>query len=136
MRERRCFFRGMSAWVGFPRMQLEFDVDSRAAGSSKWTSGRLLWLAWQAITSYSSVPLRIIHLVGAGFMVLAVLLFVRAMQLKLMGAAVSGFTTVIILLLIVGGLVLLCLAIIAEYVIAIYDEVKERPRYILRDAIR
>ncbi len=136
MRERRCFFRGMSAWVGFPRLQLEFDVDSRAADSSKRTTGRLLWLAWQAIASYSSVPLRIIHLVGAGFMVLAVLLFIRAMQLKLMGPAVSGFTTVIILLLIVGGLVLLCLAIIAEYVMAIYDEVKERPRYILRDTIR
>lgn len=136
MPERRVFFRGMSAWVGFPRLQVEFDVESRAEGSSKWTAGRLLWLAWQAIVSYSSLPLRIIHLVGGGFMVLAVLLFLRAMQLWFAGIAVSGFTTVIILLLIVGGLVLICLAIIAEYVIAIYDEVKQRPRYVLRDSIR
>ena len=92
-------------------------------------------MAWRTIVSYSAAPLRIIHAASAAFLVLAVALFIRAMQLWLTGRAVSGFTTVIILLLIVGGLVLFCLAIIAEYIMAIYDEVKARPHYLLRERL-
>lgn len=135
MEERRRFFRGMTAWIGFPRVQVEFDVDQRAGGKSKWTGVKLLRLAWRAVTSFSSLPLRIIHLTGLLFLVLAVALAVRALQLWFAGTAIGGFTTVVLLLLIIGGMVLLSLAIIAEYIIAIYDEVKKRPHYIVRSKL-
>ncbi len=135
MGERRRFFRGMAVWAGFSHARIEFDVGGRAAGSSKWSFRGLVWMAWKTIVSYSAAPLRIIHAASASFLILAVALFIRAMQLWLTGRAVSGFTTVIILLLIVGGLMLFCLAVIAEYIMAIYDEVKARPHYLLRERL-
>ncbi|MBI4891580.1 MAG: glycosyltransferase family 2 protein [Acidobacteria bacterium] len=135
MSERRRFYRGMSKWTGFSRASVEFDVPSRTAGNSKWTTRGLAWMAWETIVSYSAAPLRIIHVASVSFLVLAVALSIRAMQLWLTGRAVSGFTTVILLILILGGLLLFCLAIIAEYIMAIYDEVKQRPHYLLRDRI-
>jgi glycosyltransferase involved in cell wall biosynthesis len=131
--ERRCFFRGMVHWLGFRRVQIEFDVQPRSEGTSKWSGGALVRLAWTAITSYSTVPLKFIFVMAASFLVFAFLLVIRALYLYFGGKAFTGFTTVIILLLIVGGLLLFCLAIIGEYLAAIYDELKGRPRYLISD---
>jgi polyisoprenyl-phosphate glycosyltransferase len=133
MGEKRCFIRGMMRWVGFRRVQVQFDVDPRRTGDSKFTFRSLAKLAWMALVAYSAVPLRLIHLIAIGFLVFAVLLCARALYLYIKGTAVTGFSTVIILILIVGGLTLSCLGIIAEYLIAVYDELKARPRYIVAE---
>jgi polyisoprenyl-phosphate glycosyltransferase len=131
--EKRCFVRGMMRWVGFRHIEVQFDVDPRCAGHSKFTFRSLANLAWRALVSYSAVPLRLIHLIAIAFLVFAVLLAARALYLYVLGTAVTGFSTVIILILIVGGLILSCLGVIAEYLIAVYDELKARPRYIVAE---
>jgi polyisoprenyl-phosphate glycosyltransferase len=133
MGEKRCFVRGMLRWVGFRRVEVQFDVDPRCAGDSKFTFRSLANLAWRALVSYSAVPLRLIHLIAVAFLVFAFLLSARALYMYAVGTAVTGFATVIILILIVGGLTLSCLGVIAEYLIAVYDELKARPRYIVAE---
>ena len=135
IKERRLFFRGIVAWMGFSRKQLSFDVRQRAASRSKWSTLSLLQLAISAVISFSSAPLRIAHHVAAIFILFAALLGARALYLKLNGTAVDGFTTVIIVLLLNGGLILIVLGIIAEYLAAIYEELKARPRYFVEDSL-
>jgi len=133
--ERNLFFRGMSAWTGFKRTELAFDVADRQEGESKWSKLRLLGLAVTAIVSFSSVPLRLITILGGIFFIIAAVLGVQTLFVKMSGDAVDGFTTVILLLLTTGSLLMICLGIIGEYIARIYDEVKQRPRYIIRDRI-
>jgi len=135
LRERRVFFRGLISWMGFRRKQVPFEVHPRAAGDSKWSTFGLLHLALSAIIAFSSAPLRIAHVVAALFLLFAVSLGARALYLKLIGAAVSGFTTVIVVLLLIGGLILVVLGMIAEYVAAIYEELKARPRYFVTETL-
>lgn len=133
--ERRCYFRGMSAWVGFTRVQVDFAVAPRSNGESRWSLRQLLRLGWTALTAYSGMPLRFIHLCAVFFLLFSALLTWRALYLKFKGEASSGFTTVIIVELLIGGLLLLCLGIVAEYLAAMYDEIKRRPRYLVRERI-
>ena len=135
MGEKRCFMRGMVSWVGFTHVRVEFDVAPRCAGSSKWNAAALLGLAGRAIISYSAAPLRLIHITAVSFLLFGVLLGCQTLYMKFSGRSVSGFTTVIILQLFIGGLLLLSLGLVAEYIAAIYDEVKGRPRYVLRQSI-
>jgi len=131
MGERNLFFRGMSAWIGFQRGKVEFDVGERQAGESKWSRWELFGLALKAITSFSTVPLRLVSLTGVLFLVFSFLLAANTLIQYVSGEAVTGFTTVILLILIVSSLVLLALGIIGEYIARIYEEVKQRPRYII-----
>ncbi len=85
------------------------------------------------IRSYSAAPLRVIHLLALVFFAFSLWLGSKALYLKLTGHAVDGFTTVILLILILGAFLLLGLAVIAEFIIAIYDEVKARPRYVVSE---
>ncbi|MEH6462207.1 glycosyltransferase family 2 protein [Chitinimonas sp. JJ19] len=136
MGERNLFFRGMSAWLGFRRVQLPFDVPERAGGQSTWSVLQLTRLAMTAVTSFSSAPLHLITLAGMGFMLFSLILGMQTIYLKLAGKAVDGFTTVILLLLIIGGAVMLGLGIIGTYVARIYEEVKGRPRYIIAEQVK
>ncbi len=135
MPERRCFFRGMASWLGFPHVQVEFEVQPRQQGHSKFNLVSLIRLAWLAISSYSVTPLRLIHLWAASFLAFAVGLTARSLYLWFVGRAAGGMTTVVILILLLGGLLLLSLGIVAEYVAAIYEEIKGRPRYIVADRL-
>lgn len=135
MGERNLFFRGMSAWLGFKRAQLPFDVPDRVGGESNWSVLQLVRLAMTAVTSFSSAPLQLITLTGAGFAVFAVVLAMQTLYQKIAGNAVDGFTTVILLLLVIGGAVMLGLGIIGTYIARIYDEVKGRPRYIVAERV-
>ena len=135
LKERRVFFRGLVAWLGFRRKQVLFDVDRRAGGESKWSAQSLCRLALTAVVAFTSAPLRIGHAVAVVFLVFALLLGSRAVYLKMAGAALSGFTTVIIVQLLVGALTLMVLGIIAEYLAAVYDELKGRPRYFVAEAL-
>ncbi|CAG7646731.1 glycosyltransferase family 2 protein [Paenibacillus allorhizosphaerae] len=131
MPERNTFFRGMTAWLGFDRAQISFEVPERTDGKSQWSFLGLLKLAVNAIVAFSSIPLRFVSLFGLIFFIGAVLLGVQTLYLKLTGSAVTGFTTVILLLLIVGSVIMISLGIIGEYIASIYNEVKGRPRYLV-----
>lgn len=135
LKERQVFFRGLISWMGFRRKQIYFDVDYRVGGESKWTTSSLCRLALRATIAFTSAPLRIAHATAVVFLLFALGLGGRALYLKLSGAAVSGFTTVIIVQLLAGAVTLIVLGIIAEYLAAIYDELKGRPRYLVAEAL-
>jgi len=131
--ERTVFFRGMSSWLGFRRASVEFDVEDRAAGSSKWSRASLARLALSAITSFSSIPLRLVTFTGLLFLLFAVILGIQTVYKWAIGEAFTGFPTVILLILITSSLVMLALGIIGEYLAKIYDEIKGRPRFVVED---
>lgn len=131
--ERATFFRGLVAWLGFRRTQVPFDVPPRTSGRSRWSLTALSGLAVHAVTSFSALPLQLVTMLGLVMLLVAVVLGVQAIRLWLEGLALPGFTTVILLQLIIGGVLMLSLGIIGTYIARIYDEVKARPRYVIRD---
>jgi len=135
MHERNVFFRGMTVWMGFTTVQIPFEVVPRSAGQSAWSVLKRLKLALVGITAFSSFPLHLVTLAGVVFLALSVLLGLETLYLKLTGQAVSGFATVILLELIIGSLLMISLGIIGEYLARIYEEVKGRPRYLVRESI-
>ena len=133
LNESNTFFRALSFWVGFRSVQVEYDVQERAKGKSKWSFGGLVKYAITNTTSFTTAPLRIIAVVGMLMVICSVALAVETLVVYFMGAAVEGFTTVILLLLLIGGAIMVSLGIIGHYLGRIYEEVKGRPRYIIRN---
>lgn len=133
MGERNTFFRGMSAWTGFNRASIPFEVKERNSGRSKWSAFKLMKLAINAITSFSSMPLYIVTFLGALFLAGSFILGLQTLYMKFRNIAVSGFTTVILLLLIIGSTLMISLGIIGTYIAKIYEEVKGRPRYLVSE---
>ncbi|MCB2357835.1 glycosyltransferase family 2 protein [Clostridium estertheticum] len=131
MPERITFFRGMTAWLGFSRVQIEFDVAPRIEGTTSWKFTTLVRLALHAVVTFTSWPLSFVFIIGMMFFVGSVILGIQTLYMKLMGVAVTGFTTVILLLLSMNSMIMLGIGILGEYIAAIYDEVKGRPRYIV-----
>ncbi len=131
MPEKITFFRGMSAWVGFERRKVPFEVHDRVEGTSKWTFGRLVGLAVTSITSYASAPLKLIICLGLLMFAFSVVLGIQTLVRYFMGASMEGFTTVILLILFIGSAIMICLGIIGLYLERIYHEIKGRPRYII-----
>src|SRR5262249_37020380 len=135
MEEREVFFRGMTAWLGFSRVPVPFEVVSRKGGSSGWSFVRRLQLALTGISAFSSLPLQFVTFAGILFLFFAVPFAAETMFMLLSGRALSGFTTVILLLLIIGSLLMISLGIIGEYLARIYEEVKRRPRHIVAQSV-
>ncbi len=136
MPERATFFRGMSAWLGFDRKQICFDVADRINGKTKWSIIRLMRLAINAITSYTSVPLHCITVLGILMFIGAIILGIQTLYMYFSHKALSGFTTVILLQLIIGSSIMISLGMIGIYLTKIYKEVKSRPRYLVSNCIR
>jgi dolichol-phosphate mannosyltransferase len=136
MPERATFFRGMSAWLGFDRKQISFDVADRVNGKTKWSIIRLMRLAINAITSYTSVPLHCITVLGILMFIGAIILGIQTLYMYFSHKALSGFTTVILLQLIIGSSIMISLGMIGIYLTKIYKEVKSRPRYLVSNCIR
>ena len=134
--ERNVFFRALSSWVGFKTIYVEFDVQEREAGESKWSFKSLVRYAVNNITSFSAAPMQIVTFFGVVFFVFAVLLGIQSLYMYFSGHAVAGFTTVILLLLLVGSILMFSLGVIGYYIAKIYDEVKMRPRYIISEVIK
>jgi dolichol-phosphate mannosyltransferase len=134
--ERATFFRGLVAWLGFRRTQIFFAVQERTGGRSRWSLQALMSLAVHAVTSFSALPLQLISVLGFVTLLLAAVVGIQALRLWWAGLALPGFTTVILLQLIVGGFLMISLGIIGTYVARIYDEVKARPRYVVREVTR
>ena len=131
--ERSLFFRGMVAWLGFRVVRLPFEVPAGARADSTWSWRGLVDLALIGLTAFSAVPLRLASLLGAVFFGFAILASIYTLTVRLLGVAQPGFTTVILLQVFTSSLVLLCLGVIGEYIARIYDEVKGRPRYVVRE---
>lgn len=136
MPERETFFRGMSSWIGFKRTKVNFNVSERETGTSKWSFKSLVKLAVDAITSFSSVPLYLSTVFGVLFLLFFIIMFFQTFYMKLNGHAQDGFTTVIILQLVIGAVTMINMGVIGIYIKKIYEEVKRRPRYIIRKVIK
>jgi glycosyltransferase involved in cell wall biosynthesis len=134
--ERVTFFRGLVSWLGFRHTQIAFEVPPRTGGGSRWSVRTLARLAVHAVTSFSALPLQIVTVLGFVTLIIAAAIGVQALRLWYTNAALPGFTTVILLQLLIGGFLMMSLGIIGTYIARIYDEVKGRPRYVIRDRIQ
>ena len=133
MREKRAFFRALSSWVGFRTAEVSYEVRERTAGESKWSTWSLMKYAVSNITAFTALPLHLVTIFGILTLLVSLVMGVIALVQKFMGIALGGFTTVIILLLFLGSLIMLSLGIIGYYLGNIYEEIKDRPRYIVAD---
>lgn len=132
--ERNTFFRGLSAWVGFKRYAMPFKVAPRAGGETKWTFKGLAKLALNSLTAYSAAPLFAVFWLGVLMGVAAVAMAVQTLIVYFTNNAETGFSTVILLQLFIGSGIMISLSVIGMYIAKIYDEVKGRPRYLIRVA--
>jgi glycosyltransferase involved in cell wall biosynthesis len=131
--ERTRFMKGLFAWVGFKQTALSFDRPERRTGSTKWTYWGLWNFALDAITSFSSVPLKIWSYVGVGVSIFAFLYALFLVGLTIIrGVVVPGYASIMVAVLFLGGVQLITLGIIGEYLARIYNEVKGRPLYLVR----
>lgn len=131
--EKNTFFRALTFWAGFKSTTVTFDVQERVAGSSKWSFASLVKYAISNTTSFTTAPLQFVTFMGIMMIVFSVILGIQTLVKYFMGTAVEGFTTVILLLLVIGGCIMISLGIIGHYLARIYEEVKDRPKYIIRD---
>lgn len=135
-RERNMFLRGIFTWIGFRQVGIEYVAQKRAGGYSKYSLSKMLQLATAGILSFSTKPLQLGILVGAIFSLLS---FIMAMwtvvEFILDKSIPSGWTTLVVLLLMFSGIQLIVLGIIGAYIGGIYEEVKNRPRYIIDEEI-
>ena len=129
--ERNTFFRALSFWVGFRTERVSYEVQERRYGESKWSFFSLMKYAVTNATSFSTLPLQLVTVMGLVSILFSVVLFIQTLAKYLSGTAVEGFTTVILLILIIGGFLMLSLGIIGHYIARIYEEVKGRPKYII-----
>ncbi|MGN1339796.1 MAG: glycosyltransferase family 2 protein [Oscillospiraceae bacterium] len=129
--ERITFFRALSSWVGFATERVEFDVQPRAAGKSKFSMKSLFRFAVNNITSFTNLPIHLITWVGVLFGILALILGIQTLVKYFCGNAAEGFSTVILLILITGACVMVGIGVIGYYLSKIYEEIKQRPRYII-----
>ncbi len=131
--ERNTFFRALTFWVGFKSVKLEYDVEERKFGSTKWSFMSLMKYAINNATSFSTLPLQIVTFLGVISIFGSVVLGIQTLVKYFMGNAQEGFPTVILLELLIGGFIMLSLGIIGHYLARIYEEVKGRPKYIVRE---
>jgi len=136
LRERNRFMRGLSSWVGFKQIAVEYERAARFAGETKYPLRKMLRLANNAITSFSHVPLQLATYTGFTLAALSLIGILVAIVARLSGiSAFSGQATTLVSVLFLGGIQLIFLGIIGEYLGRIYDEVKNRPLYIIADAV-
>jgi dolichol-phosphate mannosyltransferase len=135
MREKHRFLRGMSSWVGFKQVGVSYKRKPRFAGETKYPLKKMIKLALNAVTSFSYFPLQLATYVGfvaAGLSVLAIP--VVAILRLTTGTTLEGQATTLIIVLFLGGVQLISLGIIGEYIGRIYDEAKGRPLYVVAEA--
>ncbi len=136
MPERSRFVRGLRTWVGFRQVGYEYARSARHAGESKYTLTRLMGLAFDGLVSYSFVPLRLVSNVGMIVSLVALAYMGYLLFGSVVGAAPpEGWTSTMVIVLFLGGVQLLSLGVIGEYVGRIFDEVKQRPSYVVRDTL-
>lgn len=133
MPERNRYLRGLFAWMGFRQTGIEYDCAPREKGSSSYTLTKMVRLGLNAVVGFSTLPLRVFLTFGAFAALAAMVLGVSSLAVKLLGLyTVPGWTTVVVAATFLGGMQLLVIGLMGEYVGRIYDEVRQRPLYLLR----
>jgi len=132
VRERNRFLRGLTAWVGFETAVVEYDRDPRGTGETKFSLARMVRFGFDGVTSFSHLPLQIATFLGFGFALVALALLPLTVVARYAGVYERGVPSVLFAVLLIGGIQLMTLGVIGEYVGRIYDEVKRRPLYVVR----
>ena len=134
--ERTRFMKGLFAWVGFPQTSVEYERPERAAGDTKWNYWSLWNFALDGITSYTTLPLRIWTYLGlfAWFGSIALIAFFF-FNYVFIGGNLPGFYPIVMLILFFGGMQMINLGIMGEYLGRIHEEVKQRPVYLVREIV-
>jgi polyisoprenyl-phosphate glycosyltransferase len=135
MPERNRFLRGMTVWIGFTQTAVPFVREERTTGETKYPLRKMLHFSFDAITSFSSAPLQLATLLGFLCSALAFLAIPLAIVSRYTNIYERGVPTTIVVVLFLGGIQLITVGIIGEYVGRIYDEVKHRPLYVVRERI-
>jgi dolichol-phosphate mannosyltransferase len=135
MRERNRFLRGMTVWVGYRQAAVPYTRDRRYAGETKYTIPKMLRFSLDAISSFSHRPLQLATLLGFVISTLAFIAIPVVIVLRILGSYLPGFSSLTIAVLLLGGIQLIAIGIIGEYVGRIYDEVKGRPLYLVRSRV-
>jgi hypothetical protein len=136
MREQNQFLRGLFQWVGFRSTSVTFISPPRAAGKTKYDFFRLITFSISGITSFSKVPLRFATLAGFGISMLSLLYALWLLvEYFLAGHYPAGYASLILVVLFIGGLQLVVLGILGEYLGSVFDEVKNRPLYIIDEIV-
>lgn len=133
MREKNAFFRALSSWIGFKTAQVEFQVQERMTGETKWSTTALVKYAISNISAFSAAPMQVVTLLGIITLCASVILGFVTMHDWVTGVAPEGFTTVVIVQLFTGSVIMMSLGIIGYYISKIYEEVKKRPKFIVRE---
>jgi len=133
LREGQRFLRGMVTWIGFSQVAVPFERPVRAAGTTKYSTRKMVAFAWDAVLSFSMLPLRVASYFGFLTFLFGAIFGARiAIHSLFYNDLVQGWATIVVLLCILGGAILLCLGMIGEYVGRVYEEIKQRPIYIVR----
>jgi polyisoprenyl-phosphate glycosyltransferase len=135
MREQHRFMRGLSVWVGFRQEAVSYERHERFAGETKYPLNKMIRFSLDAITSFSHVPLQLATSFGFLLAGLSLIGIVIAIILRLLTGAIAGQASTLILVLFLGGIQLIFLGIIGEYLGRIYDEVRARPLYIVHEVL-
>lgn len=134
LRETHRYTKGLYCYIGFKKTDVPFEQGDREAGETKWNFMRLLGLAIEGITSYTTVPLRFATILGGGVSAAAMLYLIYILfKTIFVGDPVAGFPTLMVSILFLGGVILLTLGVLGEYIGRIFDESKHRPVYFIRE---
>jgi len=133
MGEYHLFLRGIFPYLGFKNDIVHYDRQERFAGETKYPLSRMLRFAWDGITSFSNAPLRAAFVTGFAISLVSVALIAWALYVRLTGQAIPGWASIVIPVLFVGGLNILFVGLVAEYVGKVYIEVKRRPLFVIQE---
>lgn len=134
-KEVNLFLRGVIPLIGYPSTTVPYERHERFAGESKYPLKKMLSFAFDGITSFSVKPIRFIVLLGFLMALVGVAVFIYILVVKIIGHVVSGWTSLIASIWLLGGIQLLCLGVIGEYIGKIYNETKARPRFIVEKTL-
>ena len=134
--EYHVFFRGLTSWVGFNRISVEYKVEERKFGTTKWSTYSLIKYALKNISSFSTVPMQLVTYIGIVFLAFFLIVGIYTLISYILNNTVSGYATIVCLILIVGSCNLIGIGIVGYYVSKIFEQVQNRPSYIISDLIK
>ncbi len=134
-KEVNVFLRGIVPQVGYPWTTVEYERAERFAGESKYPLKKMLAFAFDGITSFSIKPIRLITSLGVGISGISIILLIWAIVTKILGGTVAGWSSLMVSIWFIGGIQLLCLGVVGEYIGKIYSETKHRPLFIIENIL-
>ena len=132
--ERNRFLKGLSSWIGYRQVRVDYEPEPRAHGSSSWNYWRLLLLSIEGLTSFSVAPLRVASLLGLLLAALAMLFGIKiVIETMIYGEDVPGYPSLVVGIMVIGGVQLLMIGVLGEYIAKMLSEAKQRPTYFIAD---